>query len=119
MRATLKQLAERTGLSISTVSRVVTGKGYVSGESRKMVEEAVKALDYVPQERRPVSLKDHDNLVMIMIGGIRSTLCSALLETLVQELEKSISSLLWRLLLFLRNGNVTICVLRQKTTFLV
>ena len=88
MRATLKQLAERTGLSISTVSRVVTGKGYVSGESRKMVEEAVKALDYVPQERRPVSLKDHDNLVMIMIGGIRSTLCSALLETLVQELEK-------------------------------
>ena len=49
MRATLKQLAERTGLSISTVSRVVTGKGYVSGESRKMVEEAVKALDYVPQ----------------------------------------------------------------------
>ena len=43
MRATLKQLAERTGLSISTVSRVVTGKGYVSGESRKMVEEAVKA----------------------------------------------------------------------------
>jgi len=52
------------------------------------VEEAVKALDYVPQERRPVSLKDHDNLVMIMIGGIRSTLCSALLETLVQELEK-------------------------------
>lgn len=88
MRATLKQLAERTGLSISTVSRVVTGKGYVSRESRKMVEEAVKALDYVPQERRPVSLKDHDNLVMIMIGGIRSTLCSALLETLVQELEK-------------------------------
>ena len=88
MRATLKQLAERTGLSISTVSRVVTGKGYVSAESRKIVEEAVAALEYVPQERRPVSLRDHDNLVMVMIGGIRSTPCSALLETLVQELEK-------------------------------
>ena len=50
MGATLKQIAEETGLSVSTVSRVTTGKGYVSDEARRLVEEAVQRLSY---SRRP------------------------------------------------------------------
>lgn len=88
MKATLKQISEHTGLSISTISRVVTGKGYVSAESRKVIEAAIQELDYVKQEHKAVSLKDHDNLVMIIVGGIRSSLSSAMLELLVREVEK-------------------------------
>lgn len=88
MKATLKQIAQATGLSISTVSRVVTGKGYVSIESREMVEKAIQEFDYVKQEHRAVPLKDHDNLVMIIVGGIRSSLCTQMLELLVREVER-------------------------------
>lgn len=88
MKATLKQIAEHTGLSISTISRVVTGKGYVSAESRAVIEAAMAELAYVKHEHKPVSLKDHDNLVMIIIGGIRSSLASAMMEMLVREVEK-------------------------------
>lgn len=88
MKATLKQLAQATGLSISTVSRVVTGKGYVSIESRELVEKAIQEFDYVKQEHRAIPLKDHDNLVMIIVGGIRSSLCTQMLELLVREVER-------------------------------
>lgn len=88
MKATLKQIAQHTGLSISTISRVVTGKGYVSAESRQIIEAAIQELSYVKQEHKAVSLKDHDNLVMIIVGGIRSSLSSAMLELLVREVER-------------------------------
>ncbi|MBP3648586.1 MAG: LacI family DNA-binding transcriptional regulator [Clostridia bacterium] len=88
MKATLKQIAAHTGLSISTISRVVTGKGYVSAESRTAIEKAIQELEYIKPEHKAVSLKDHDNLVMIIVGGIRSSLSSAMLEMLVREVEK-------------------------------
>jgi LacI family transcriptional regulator len=47
-RATVYDVAERAGVSIKTVSRVVTGAGSVSPDTRRRVEEAVAALSYVP-----------------------------------------------------------------------
>ena len=88
MKATLKQIAQETGLSISTVSRVVTGRGYVSDETRALVEAAIQKFEYVKRERRNVSLHDNDDLVMILIGGIRSSLASENVELLIRELEK-------------------------------
>ena len=88
MKATLKQIAEETGLSISTVSRVVTGRGYVSDETRALVDSAIKKFEYVKRERRAVSLHDNDDLVMILVGGIKSSLSAQNVELLVRELEK-------------------------------
>ncbi|NIJ04926.1 LacI family DNA-binding transcriptional regulator [Frigoribacterium faeni] len=48
MRATVKDVAARAGVSPKTVSNVVTGAVPVSAETRARVEEAVAALDYVP-----------------------------------------------------------------------
>jgi LacI family transcriptional regulator len=47
-RATVYDVAERAGVSIKTVSRVVTGSGSVSPDTRRRVEDAVAALSYVP-----------------------------------------------------------------------
>ena len=88
MKATLKQLAEETGLSISTVSRVITGRGYVSDEAAALVNAAVQKFEYVKREHRPVSMHDNDDLVMVLIGGIRSSLASENVELLIQELQK-------------------------------
>lgn len=45
-RKTIYDVARDAGVSISTVSRVINGNGYVSAETRKRVEEACK--DYRP-----------------------------------------------------------------------
>jgi LacI family transcriptional regulator len=48
MGATLKDVAERAGVSTMTVSRALTGTGYVSAETRARVQAAVAELGYVP-----------------------------------------------------------------------
>jgi LacI family transcriptional regulator len=48
MATTLHEVARRAGVSAMTVSRVVNGRGRVDSETRQRVEEAIQALDYVP-----------------------------------------------------------------------
>src|ERR1700722_19534838 len=48
MAATLHEVGMRAGVSAMTVSRVVNGRGGVDSETRQRVEEAIQALDYVP-----------------------------------------------------------------------
>jgi LacI family transcriptional regulator len=46
--ATIKEVAERAGVSVMTVSRVVNNSKYVSPETKEKVERAMKELGYVP-----------------------------------------------------------------------
>jgi len=46
--ANLKDVAQASGVSVMTVSRVINRNGYVKEETRKRVEEAVKKLNYYP-----------------------------------------------------------------------
>ena len=48
MRVTLKHIAERTGKSITTVSRALAGYGDVSEETRELVRRAAREMNYTP-----------------------------------------------------------------------
>jgi LacI family transcriptional regulator, galactose operon repressor len=48
MATTLHDVARKAGVSAMTVSRVVNGRDRVDSETRQRVEEAIQALDYVP-----------------------------------------------------------------------
>lgn len=48
MRARLKDVAERAGVSIKTVSNVVNGYAHVRPDTRRRVEEAIRELQYRP-----------------------------------------------------------------------
>lgn len=48
--ATLKDVAEKVGVSITTVSRVMNGRGSISRETRDKVFAAMKELNYFPNE---------------------------------------------------------------------
>ena len=41
-KKTIYDVAKEAGVSISTVSRVINGSGYVSAETRKKVEQACR-----------------------------------------------------------------------------
>ena len=46
--ATITDVSKKAGVSRSTVSRLIAGKGYVSDEARKAVEAAIEELGYRP-----------------------------------------------------------------------
>ncbi|MVQ41598.1 LacI family DNA-binding transcriptional regulator [Microbacterium sp. MAH-37] len=51
-RPSLADIAEQTGVSISTVSKVVNGKSDVSEATRRRVEQAIRNRQYVPPRDR-------------------------------------------------------------------
>jgi len=46
--ATIYSVAERAGVSVATVSRMVNGSGYVGQQSRSRIQEAMEALQFEP-----------------------------------------------------------------------
>lgn len=48
--ATLKDVAREAGLTVGTVSRILNNRGYISSNAREKVEEAMKRLNYRPNE---------------------------------------------------------------------
>lgn len=48
MRATLSDVARRAGVSEATASRALNGQRYVAPTTRVRVEDAIRALDYIP-----------------------------------------------------------------------
>ena len=48
--ASIKDVAQRAGVSIATVSRVMNNRGYIGKETRLRVEQAIKDMDYSPNQ---------------------------------------------------------------------
>lgn len=61
-KATLKDVARLSGVSIGTVDRVLHNRGKVSEENKKAVEEAAKALHYMPSQIARALVKQKLNL---------------------------------------------------------
>lgn len=47
--ASIKDVAQKAGVGVGTVSRVLNNSGYVSDETREKIEEAMKNLQYTPR----------------------------------------------------------------------
>ncbi|SFR58148.1 LacI family DNA-binding transcriptional regulator [Anaeromicropila populeti] len=69
--ATLKDVARETGLTVSTVSRVLNNRGYISEETRKKVYEAMKKLNYQPNEVARSLSKQVTNTIGVIVPHIR------------------------------------------------
>ncbi|MBK7454275.1 MAG: LacI family DNA-binding transcriptional regulator [Anaerolineales bacterium] len=46
----IKDVAEYAGVSVTTISRVLNKKGYISDEMYKKVYDAMEAIDYQPNQ---------------------------------------------------------------------
>ena len=68
--ATLKDIAEKTGLSMNTVSRAIRGRGYVSQKAADLVKEAVRELGYHPNfAAQSLRLQKSMELAVIMCSS--------------------------------------------------
>ena len=70
MSATLKDIAERAGVSLMTVSRVINNSGYVAEQTRALVEEAVKELDYRPNLLARGLINKKSSFILVVVPDI-------------------------------------------------
>ncbi|PLS29384.1 LacI family DNA-binding transcriptional regulator [Bifidobacterium parmae] len=67
----MRDVARRAGTSVSTVSLVVNGTGYVSDEMRRRVQDAMDALGYIPNELARNFYRDRTNMVGVIVPTVR------------------------------------------------
>lgn len=68
--ATIKDVAQEAGVTVTTVSRVLNNRGYISEITRNKVYEAMKKLDYHPNEIARSLFKKKSNIMGLIIPDI-------------------------------------------------
>jgi LacI family transcriptional regulator len=68
--ATIRDVAERAGISRSTVSRHISGQGYVSPEARRRIQAAIDELGYVPNAMARVLKTRRSGLIALLVPEI-------------------------------------------------
>ena len=67
MMPTIKDVAEKAGVGIATVSRAMNGTGYVSARSREKIETAIRELHYIPNERARNLSRKQTGIIGVLI----------------------------------------------------
>ena len=85
MTFTMRDVARLAGVSIATVSAVVTGKKPVSAELRKRIEEAMGALDYHPDQVARSLKVGSTNVVGMVIPDVTNPFFTELMRGAEEE----------------------------------
>ncbi len=80
--ATIKDVAKKANVSVATVSRVLNRSGYVNAETRKLVEAAIKELNYVPNELARSLYKKQSKIIGLVVPHLSTYFFSELIETI-------------------------------------
>lgn len=80
--ATIKDVAEKVGITPTTVSRILNNRGYISEKTRQKVYKAMEELDYHPNEVARSLTKKHTNCIGIVLPSIRHPFFSSVLSWL-------------------------------------
>lgn len=76
-------------MSVVTVSRILNNRGYISAEARRKVEEAMKKLNYQPNEIARSLSKSTSTFVGIIVPMLLNPYFAALVSSLEDELESA------------------------------
>lgn len=89
-RPTLKDIAASVDVSRSTVSRALSGRGYVSPDVRRAIARAVDDLGYVPDRKARDLRRGSTRDIGVVVSNLRDTFYSELatsIETTLRERE--------------------------------
>lgn len=81
----MRDVARKAGVSLSSVSLVINGTGYVSAQMRARVEKAMRELDYVPNDLARHFYHDRTGLVGVIVPTIGHPFFAAFTAALQRE----------------------------------
>lgn len=77
--STLKDVAEKCGVTVTTVSRMLNGRGYVSEKTKKKIKQAMKELNYQPNAfARALSLQKSNFIGLIVPSASNMFFCKVI-----------------------------------------
>ncbi|MES2262997.1 MAG: LacI family DNA-binding transcriptional regulator [Pseudomonadota bacterium] len=86
---TLHDVAQQAGVSVMTVSRALSGEGYVAEKTRQKVMAAVAQLGYTPNLSAKIMKGSRTNVVGVLVNDLQSTVINEIIGALSVTLRKS------------------------------
>lgn len=84
---TINEVAKEAGVSITTVSRVLNNNYPVKEETRKRVEEAIKKLNFKPNQMARGLITKKSSIIGILVPSITNWFFSSTVEDMERELK--------------------------------
>ena len=112
---TIKEVAERAGVSVTTVSRTLNNRGYISQKMRERIQKAMNELDYQPNEvARSLSFR-HTRMIGVLIPGT----INPFFAEVINHLSRNLTARGYKMLLYVSSGTqdkapVYVSMLRQN-----
>ncbi|MFB5663474.1 LacI family DNA-binding transcriptional regulator [Alteribacillus sp. HJP-4] len=80
--ASIKDVARLSGVSVTTVSRVMNNRGYIGKETRQRVEDAMNQLDYQPNQIARSLQRSQSNLIGVIVPDLAHPFFSELINSI-------------------------------------
>lgn len=68
--ASIRDVAQKAGVGVGTVSRVLNGNGYVKADTRKRIEAAIRELNYTPNELARNLFHNRTGIVGVLVPDV-------------------------------------------------
>lgn len=68
--ATIKDVAEKSGVTVTTVSRILNNRGYIGEATRQKVQKVMEELDYHPNEIARSLYRSKSNIIGLIIPTV-------------------------------------------------
>lgn len=88
-KVTMTDIAALAGVSVSTVSRVLTSSRPVKPEIEKRVLDASRSLDFMPSISSKLMIGSSSTLIACLVPDITSTFFASILSGILKEAERS------------------------------
>jgi DNA-binding LacI/PurR family transcriptional regulator len=88
MKVTIKDVASRAGVSISTVSRVLNNMDIVNSKTRENVEDVIKQLNFSPDNTARSMIKKESKSIGLILPTLANEYWSEMTEIILRELWK-------------------------------
>ncbi|MCV7279547.1 LacI family DNA-binding transcriptional regulator [Mycolicibacterium flavescens] len=85
---TMRDVADRAGVSAKTVSRVINNDRYVSADVRMRVERAIVELQYVPNMLAVTFRAGRDAAIGVAVPGVADPFFAGIIDAVEQEASK-------------------------------
>lgn len=85
MKPTIKDVAKKSNVSISTVSRVINKRGYVHEDTRLLIEQSIKDLGFVPNQLARSLTNRSSKIIAVIVPHIGPYFYGELLESIESQ----------------------------------
>lgn len=83
---TIRDVAEKAGVSVNTVSRVLNNRGYISQQTREKVEQTIKDLNYIPNQLARNLYRSKTNLIGLVVPDVNHPFFSKITKCIERDL---------------------------------